>query len=493
MNLFTLIAAGLRQRPLIQLLNLLGLALGVSLVVALVVSAGQLRQAATAEARGVDLVVGATGSPLQLVLSTVYHADTPTGNIAAEQWMRWRAHPLTAQVVPLSMGDYVSGYRLVGTTADLMDFFDLQLTDGAWWEETETVVVGAHVARDLGLRVGDNVVATHGSDDPGADAHDDHPLRVRGILAPTGRIIDRLVLTDLRTYWHLHGTGHGAADAAPDMTHAGQTAGSASQEDRHDGHGRGEGHDHDHDHEAERRHNHDHDHGHDHDEEEHQHRDASEHAHDATDGHGHDHDHDHHHHGPKPAPRRFSHEELEREQVTALLIRYASPMAAGRLAREINAQPRLQAAAPAEEMARLLAVFGALLLAAQGLAVLVLAVAAIGLFVALYQALEQRRYDIALLRALGASRRRVSLLLLGEAFCVATGAAALGWLLGHLGVEVMAQLAAGAAPLPITGWVWEAQALWVFPLAWTVALLAAAIPAWRAYRMAVSDVLAEHA
>jgi len=457
MNLGTLVAAGLRQRPLIQLLNLLGLSLGVALVVALVLSAGQLRDAAGAEARGIDLVVGASGSPLQLVLSTVYHADAPTGNIPAGQWPRWRAHPLVEMAVPIAMGDFVSGYRLVGTTRDIQPFFGLELAEGNWWEETGTVVVGARAARELGLGVGDDVLASHGSQDPDAAAHHDHPLRVRGILAPTGRVIDRLVLTDLRTYWQLHGTGQGGRGAAP------------VGEDGHDpdhGHDHGDAHDH-----AD-----DHDHGHD--------------PGDSADGHPAHEPHADPHHDAQPLPGAYSAAELEGEEVTSLLIRFSSPLATGRLSREISAQPRLQAASPAQEMARLLAVFGVLLLAAQGLAVLVLAVSAVGLFVALYQALEQRRYDIALLRALGARRGRVGLLLLGEALTVATGAALVGLVLGHAGVEAVGQWAGGASPLPITGLAWEPRVLWVLPLGWSVALLAAALPAWRAYRMEVPDVLA---
>ena len=179
------------------------------------------------------------------------------------------------------------------------------------------------------------------------------------------------------------------------------------------------------------------------------------------------------------------------EEITALLIRYRSPLAVGRLAREVNAVPNLQAAQPATEMARLLDLFRFLLVALQALALLVVLVAALGMFVTLYQALENRRYDIAVLRTLGATRGKVSLMLIGEALAVALGAAAVGMLIGHLAVEGLARLASGATPVPVTGLALVPQTLWVWPLAVIVALMAAALPAWRAYRTDVSAVLSK--
>jgi len=440
MNLGHLILAGLRQRPVLYGLNLLGLALGSALVVALLMGGSQIRNAATAEAQGIDLVIGASGSPLQLVLSAVYHADSPTGNLPASEWARWRAHPLVGKIVPLAMGDFVSGYRLVGTTPELADFFELSVEQGSWWDVEAAVVLGASVARELGVGVGAPLVATHGGEGPAAQPHDDHPLRVSGILAPTGRILDRLVLTDLRTYWHLHGTHPGGVVESEGIH------GHGPPEDVH----------------------HVHDHG-----------DEHEAAHS-------------HHPGPPEASllAEYGPADLDGQEVTALLVRYATPLAAGRLVHEVSAQPRLQAASPAQEMARLLTVFGGLLRGAQALALLVLAVSALGLLVTIHQSLEQRRYEVALLRVLGAGRIRVGLLLIGEALLVGTLAAMLGLLLGHLGLEAAGRAGSGVAPVPLSGKVFSPSSLWVFPLAWALALLAATPAAWRVFRMEVSDVLA---
>jgi putative ABC transport system permease protein len=444
MSLGRLILAGLRQHPVMYGLNLLGLALGAALVVALILGASQLRSAATAEARGVDLVIGASGSPLQLVLSSVYHADAPTGNIPASQWMRWRAHPLVEEAVPLAMGDFVSGYRLVGTALSFAEFFHLSLVAGSWWDGEGAVVLGSSVARELSAGVGDALVASHGGEGPGAEVHHDHPLRVSGVLAPTGRVLDRLVLTDLRTYWHLHGTDgrHGTEGEMGRGSHGGDPHGHGSP-------GTPGSSD-----------------------------DGPAHLASADPG------------PADSAPAEYGPADLEGQEVTGLLVRYATPLAAGRLAREVSAQPRLQAASPAEEMARLLTVFRGLLWAAQALALLVLAVSALGLLVAIHQSLEQRRYEMALLRVLGAGRVRVGLLLVGEALLVGTGAALMGLLLGHLGVEVAARVGGGVAALPLSGIIWAPATLWVLPLAWLLGLLAAAPAAWRVFRMEVADVLA---
>jgi len=441
MNLGHLILAGLRQRPVLYSLNLLGLALGSALVAALLMGGSQIRNAATAEAQGIDLVIGASGSPLQLVLSAVYHADSPTGNLAASEWARWRAHPLVGEVVPLAMGDFVLGYRLVGTTSELADFFELSVEQGSWWEVEATVVLGASVARELGVGIGAPLVATHGGEGPIAQAHEDHPLRVSGILAPTGRVLDRLVLTDLRTYWHLHGTHPGNTVEEGEGIHGHGQPGDAL---------------------------HAHDHGSEH---------ATAHSHPP---------------GPPEAASlaEYGPADLDGQEVTALLVRYATPLAAGRLGHEVSAQPRLQAASPAQEMARLLTVFGGLLWGAQALAFLVLAVSALGLLVTIHQSLEQRRYEVALLRVLGAGRIRVGLLLIGEALLVSTLAAMLGLLLGHLGLEVAGRVGSGVAPVPLTGKAFSPASLWVLPLAWSLALLAATPAAWRVFRMEVADVLA---
>ncbi|MCG8361515.1 MAG: ABC transporter permease, partial [Kiloniellales bacterium] len=115
MSLLGLTLAYLRQRPVAALLSGLLLALGVATVVALLLFGAQMQDRLTRDAKGIELVVGAKGSPLQLVLSAVYHADIPTGNILLKDAKPLLAHPQVRQAIPLALGDSVQGVRIVGT------------------------------------------------------------------------------------------------------------------------------------------------------------------------------------------------------------------------------------------------------------------------------------------------------------------------------------------------------------------------------------------
>jgi putative ABC transport system permease protein len=161
---------------------------------------------------GIDLVVGAKGSPLQLILAGVFHLDVPTGNIPLGAVQSLREQPLVARVVPLSLGDSLRGFRIVGTTPDYAALYDARLADGAMWSATMQAVLGADVAADTGLKTGDTFTGTHGLGASG-EAHGDTPYTVSGRLARCGCVLDRLVLTDLQSVWAVHETEMATDDA----------------------------------------------------------------------------------------------------------------------------------------------------------------------------------------------------------------------------------------------------------------------------------------
>ncbi|HYN11704.1 MAG TPA: ABC transporter permease, partial [Burkholderiales bacterium] len=111
MNLATLSASYLRARPLNTALSLLLLALGVGTIVLLVLVVGQLEERMNRDARGIDLVVGAKGSPMQLILSGIYHVDAPTGNIPLAEARALAKHRLIKRAMPLALGDGWKGFR----------------------------------------------------------------------------------------------------------------------------------------------------------------------------------------------------------------------------------------------------------------------------------------------------------------------------------------------------------------------------------------------
>ena len=115
MSLLGLSLAYIRARALNAALNLALLALGVATIVLLLLFSAQLEDRLTRDARGIDLVIGSKGSPLQLILSSIYHVDFPTENIPLAEAERWAEHPLVAETIPLALGDSLAGFRVVGT------------------------------------------------------------------------------------------------------------------------------------------------------------------------------------------------------------------------------------------------------------------------------------------------------------------------------------------------------------------------------------------
>lgn len=414
MNSATLVRAFAGREPLTWSFHVLTLALGAAIVLSLVLFEQAVTERLQRDLAGVNLVIGAKGSPSQLVLSALLQVDAPTGNIPAAQATRFATHPLVKTAIPLSMGDSVNGARIVGTVPGYADLFDARLKEGRWWQRPMEAVLGAAAASRLGLAVGDHFKGQHGLS--GGEAHAT-PYEVTGILAATGTTIDGLVLTDQQSVWKVH-EEHDSEQPAPheDVQPAG-----------HDG--------------------------------------AQPAGHDGAQAVGHD--------GASPA---HDHE------VTALLIRYRSPMGAVLLPRLVSETPDLQPAVPALEVARLVKLLGVSSTVLRSIGVVLLLLAAAGFIVALFTALGQRRRELALLRAMGASRRLVVTLVALEG--IALGA--VGGLIG-IGLSrallVSAALAGRGTPLaalslPAPG----AHELAALAMAIGLAVLASIPAAWRASR-----------
>jgi putative ABC transport system permease protein len=400
MNALTLVFAQLRRRPLTTVLGVVLLALGVATLVFIVLLQDQLTRQLARDARGIDLVVGAKGSPLQLILSAVYHVDVPTGNIPVDVVDQLRAHRLIASVIPVSLGDNYRGFRIVGTELTLINHYEAPWAAGGGWTAPMQAVVGAEVARATGLAVGSNFLGTHGLAAGGA-VHEEAAYTVVGVLAAVGNVVDRLILTDTASVWQVHEGEYATLDA----------------EER-------------------------------------------------------------------------AILEAERE-VTAALVRYASPMAAAIVPRQINAETRLMAASPAAELARLFAVVGVGIDTFRVFAAVLIATSLLALFVTLYNALEERRYDIAIMRLLGASRARVALLLLLEAWLLAAAALLLGMALGLTAVALVGHWLAQSRAFAVTATELAPGLGVIVIVALLVATLAAVLPAWRASRMNVAQTLAK--
>jgi len=419
MNALVLALAYLRAKPLHTVLNLMLLALGTATIVLLLLFGEQLESRLTRDAGDIDMVVGAKGSPMQLILSALFHADVPTGNIPLSEAEALRANPMVASAVPLALGDNFRGYRIVGTTPDYVALYGGALAEGGLWAAPLEATVGAVVAAELGLRLGDRLVGAHGLGEGGM-AHGATPYQVVGVLGPTGTVLDRLILTSVASVWAVHGL-------AP----------AHDPNEEPDAHDQPE-------------------------------------AHDPPE--------------TNPAPATAPPGGLE---ITALLVKFSTPVAATSLPRAINQQTRMQAALPGYEIARLLRLVGFGIEAFRAFALVLVVSAAVGIFAALYSALSERRYDLAVMRALGATRLRIVWQILVEGLLLGGAGAAIGLVLGH-GV---AQLAGGwlwrEHQIALSGWTWVAGEGWLLAMAVSVGMIAALLPAWQAYRIDISQTLAQ--
>lgn len=401
MNTVALSWKYLASRPLAAALNVLLLALALASITVVLLTRAQVDRAFERDLAGIDVVVGAKGSPLQLILAGVFHIDVPPGNIALADVKALQAHPQVAELIPLSLGDSWRGHRIVGTTPAYVLHYGATLAQGGLWAAPLQAVLGSGVARAKNgapaLKVGDQFVGSHGLGG-GGHLHGNQPYTVSGVLAPCGCVLDRLVLTSLESVWAVH-----EGDIAQD------------DEDR----------------------------------------------------------------AALAAER----------EVTLALIRYKSPLAAVSFPRFVNTTTPMQAAAPAVEVTRLLRLVGVGSDLLRGFGAVLLAVASLSVFIALWHAVRERRADLAMLRMLGAPPRRVAALLLAEAWWLALLATVLGLLLGHGLTALLGWLVPSDQAMGLGGALLLADELWVPVWAFGVATLAALLPAWQAYRVDVAELL----
>lgn len=193
------------SRPLGAALNVLLLSLGLASITFLMLVGHQLNKAFDRDLAGIDVVVGAKGSPMQLILSGVFHIDVPPGNVPLKAVRALEQHPMVESVIPISLGDNLRGFRIVGTSHAYVSHYEAKLADGKLWDSGTPMqaVVGATAAKKLGVVVGNSFVGAHGLG-AGGHLHGDNPYTVVGILAPSGSVLDRLILTDTTSVWKVH-------------------------------------------------------------------------------------------------------------------------------------------------------------------------------------------------------------------------------------------------------------------------------------------------
>lgn len=411
MNLFALVWNYLKAKLFNTILNIFLLALGIAVITILLLFNNQLEQKITENSKGIDLVIGAKGSPLQLILCNIFHFDFPTGNIKLNEAERFAKHRLVKKAIPLALGDSYKNFRIIGTNHDYTDLYGSELAQGIWWKEDLDVVAGANVTEVLGLKIGDRFASSHGLTTDGHD-HDNALYVVKGILKRKGNVLDNLLFTNIASVWKVHDT----------------------QEEYHE-----------------------------------------EHADSIAD--------------PSPLVPSVSRGDSTKE-ITSLLIQYRNPIAAIQLPRIINSQSNMQAASPAFETARLFSILGVGVDVLVGFAYVLIFISGLSIFIALYNSLKERQYDLAIMRSMGASRSKLFISVVMEGGALTFIGSLFGILLGHAVLFAFTQLVEASEKTGVSAFVFYPEELIIVIGSIVLGTVCSLIPAWQAYRTDIHKVLA---
>ncbi len=406
MNLFYLAHKNLVSRPLSAVLTVVLFALGVGLITFLFLLNHQLEKQFDRNLAGIDLVVGAKGSPMQLILSSIYHLDVPTGNIKIADVGFLMRHPSVAKTIPQALGDSYHGFRICGTNHAYLDLYQARLKEGYLWDKDFEVTIGSTVAQQTGLKMGDEFVSSHGIADEG-DEHHEHKYKVMGILAPTETVLDQLVLTSIASVWAIHGHGNTSEQSTEIATDSVRST-----------------------------------------------------------------------------------DDLQRE-ITTLLVFYKnkSSLTALNLPRLINQNTPMQAASPVMETARLYQLMGNGFQLFEWLAYLIAIVSAFSVFIALFNALRARRYELAVMRVMGASRSKLFRSIIIEGLLMAFGGIVIGLAIAHFAVHSLSWLFSKTWHYNFTGKLFLPSELVIISVALLIGFCAAVLPAIQAAKTDISKTL----
>ena len=397
MNIFKLSIKNIFNKPLSSLITVALLALGIGIISLLLQLNSLIKDQMENNLRGIDMVVGAKGSPLQLILSSVYHIDSPTGNISLKEAEEISNNKMVGSSIKLLYGDNYKGYRIVGAEKKLIELYKGVIKQGKEWDNPYEVLVGSKVYEKLNIKLGDDLITSHGLRETG-QSHSDKSFKVVGLLESSNSVMDQLIITSPESVWNIHSS--------------------------HD------------------------------DDEEHE-------------------------------------DEDENKEITAMLIKFKSPMNIIRFPRQINENTNLQAAVPSYEISRLFKLFGFGIETLTYLAYLIIIVSGFSLFINLFNSMNDRKYEMALIRTLGASRFQLSRMIIFESLILTISGFAIGLLFSRFGVMFVSSLMDESINYNLDSIKILNEEYWLLGLSVLIGLISSLIPAIQVYKMNISKILAD--
>ncbi len=317
------------------MMSILLMILGVTIITLSVLVNQITKNTFTKNNPNLDVVVGAKGSPLQLVLSSIHHIDIPTGNISYKNAKKIMKHPAIKFGVPISLGDNYQNYRIVGTDKKFLKLYDAELEIGFMWEKPMQSVIGSNVATFTKLKIDKFFVGSHGLIDTG-DIHSEQPYKVVGILKKTGTILDNLIITSLDSVWNLHSNQNDILKNSDSL------------------------------------------------------------------------------------------------EVTALLLKYKNKTSVFSFPRLINKNTSMQAASPNLEISKLFKLTGGAHKIINYLSIIIVSLSFAGILFTLLNNINERKYDLAILRTLGFTRERIFSIILIEGMTISIVGSFIGLILGGI-------------------------------------------------------------
>ena len=430
MSILKLAWKNIVYRPLNSLLSIVLMASGISIVTVLLLTNHQVQEKYAQNLAGIDLVVGAKGSPTDLILSSIYQVGNPTGNINERQTMMVKRNPFVEKTIPISLGDSYKGYRIVGTNEHYLGLYNYKLKEGSVFEKPLEVVIGSNIQLKTGLNIGDEFKGGHGVGEV-LHEHDEFLYKVVGVLEKNNTVLDNIIITPKESAWVVH-SGHENEGGSFDLKSKEQKE---AEEETHED------------------------------------------------------EHDHHHGKPQTVNDILKNLPENKKEITSLLVIYKNNRAKFTLPGQINGQSTMMAVEPQIETQKLMNVVSSGVDGVKLMGYFILVISAISVFISLYSSLKERTFEIALIRVMGGSRFQVLLMVLLEGLFLALLGYVLGAILSHFGMQIVANILEESYRFEFSGWIFLPQEMVLLAGAVIIGLISAIIPALMAYKTNISTTL----